>query len=118
LSENAGSPPPASRSPILSEAEADRRLLLLAELQAALAGLGVGCVLARNHRLVLRYNQGPCEPSGLTDPKLHVFLPDGTGIATTDGTDYRLADGGRYPASDPVAAAAVIVGGHRIASRT
>ncbi len=83
-------------------------MLLLADLQAALAALGVRSVLARNHRLVLQYNVSPYRPSGLTDPTLHIFCPDGTGIASTDGTTYRLDIGQEYPASDPAAAASVI----------
>ncbi len=57
-----------SSPPILARAEVTRRMLLLAELQDALAPLGVRSVLARNHRLVLQYNHSPCEPSGLTNP--------------------------------------------------
>jgi|HubBroStandDraft_1064217.scaffolds.fasta_scaffold17488_2 hypothetical protein len=71
--------------------------------------VGVRCVLARRRRLVLRYNVSPCEPSGLTDPQLHVFTSDGSQIATTDGVTYTLADGCQHPVSDPDAAAALIV---------
>jgi len=83
-------------------------MLLLAELQDALAALGVRSVLARNHRLVLHYNHSPCEPSGLTNPELHIFAADGTDIVTTDGGTYRLANGNECPAGDPAAAATVI----------
>jgi hypothetical protein len=98
----------APREPVLSEPEASRRVLLLSELQASLTALGVRSVLARNHRLVLRYNSESYEPSGLTDPKLHVFVAADTLIATTDGTAYTLADFGQYPASDPATAATVL----------
>jgi len=111
--EGAHSDPSAFRPLILTEAVATRRMLLLAELQAALAVVGVRCVLARNQRLVLQYNVSPCEPSGLTDPKLHIFTPDGTDTATTDGTAYRLATGPEYLTADPAAAAAAIRRGHR-----
>jgi len=97
--------------PILAESDAARRMLLLAELQAALATLGVRCVLARNHRLVLQYSRSPCAPSGLTDPKLHIFGPDGSDIAVTDGITFSLVSGRQFPASDPAEAAAAI--GHR-----
>jgi hypothetical protein len=83
----------------------------LAQLQAALDARGVRCVLARHHRLVLRYNCRPSEPSGLTDPQLHIFVPSGTEIATTDITSYQLASGRVFSASDPSAAAAVIASG-------
>jgi hypothetical protein len=98
----------AGRQPILSQTEADRRMLLLADLQSSLTGLGIRCVLARNHRIVMRNSKGPSEPSGLTDPQLHIFTPDGTCIATTDRAFYRLTSGHECPASDPTAAAAMI----------
>ncbi|HVB45354.1 MAG TPA: hypothetical protein VNF47_21985 [Streptosporangiaceae bacterium] len=82
---------------ILSEYEAGRRMLLLAELHAALTALGVRCVLARRHRLVLRYNAGVCGLSGLENPHLHIFAPGGTDIAVTDGAVYEITSGGRYP---------------------
>jgi hypothetical protein len=97
--------------PVLDEPEAAGRLLILAGLQAALAESGIRCVLARNHRLVLRYNDsGSLEPSGLTDPALHILGPDGTITVTTDGATYRIGGGMRFPADDPAAAAAHIRG--------
>jgi hypothetical protein len=93
------------RQPILSRAEADHRMMLLAELQTSLAGLGVRSVLARHHRLVLQYNRVPSGPSGMTDPELHIFASAATDIATTDGSTYHLASGRQCPASDPAAAA-------------
>jgi len=107
----------SGRPPILADAEVALRMLLLAELQAALVELGFHSVLARNQRLVLQYNQRPCEPSGLTDPDLHIFTPDGTGIATTDGATYALPGGRNCPVSDPGAAAAILVRSHRVAQR-
>jgi hypothetical protein len=106
--ETVQSAPSSPCSPILAQPEANRRMLLLTELRAALTDLGLACVLARKHRLVLRYNHSPIGASGLTDPQLHVFSPDGTIIATTDGTAYLLDSGSRYPASDPAAAALAI----------
>jgi hypothetical protein len=97
--------------PILSDSEADSRLRLLAELRAELSALGVESVLARNHRLVLRYNAVPLDPSGLTDPQLHIFTAEGKRVATTDGMVYRLDRGGEFPAGDAAAAATLIRGG-------
>lgn len=106
--------PPASAScpsaaqsddhPILSHDEVARRMLLLNALHAALDSFGIRCVLARNHRLVLRYNEAPVSPSGLTDPRLHIFFPCGTRTAVTDGAVYRLDTGETAPAGDPAAA--------------
>jgi hypothetical protein len=95
--------PPAD-DPILSDDEVTRRTLLLARLQAEFAAIGIRAVLARNHLLVLRYRQSPLAPSGQTDPRLHVMLPDGTRTATTDGSSYHTDDGARYPVTDPAAA--------------
>ena len=100
-------PAPAA-APILATAEVTRRMLLLAELQDALAALGVRSVLARHHRLVLQYNRVPSGPSGMTDAQLYIFAPGGTDIATTDGSTYRLASGQEYPVGNPAAASALI----------
>ena len=100
---------PAQPGLVLDETEADRRALLLTELQSALDSLGVRCVLARRHRLVLRYNDPPpLEPSGPTTPTLHIFTPGRTRMAGTDGTVYRFDDGRQFPAADPAAAATTI----------
>lgn len=93
-----------SRSPILDKAEVTRRMILLTRLQGALAAHEIQSVLARCQRLVLRSDQ-PIAPSGLTDPQLHIFGPDGTDIATTDRTTYHFASGPEYPVSDPAGAA-------------
>jgi hypothetical protein len=108
---------PPSSPPVLAKAEVSRRMLLLAELQGALARRDIHSVLARNHRLVLQYKSSPCQPSGLTDPRLYIFLPGGTDSATTDGTSYHLAIGRQYLASDPAAAADLILHGQHAASR-
>jgi hypothetical protein len=109
VSENVPGAPPSSRTPILDNDEVANRTLLLTELRAALAEFGVRCVLARRHRLVLRYGEkAPLEPSGLTDPTLHVVTPDGTRVASTDGAVYRLDTGQEFAASDPAAAATMI----------
>jgi hypothetical protein len=99
----------AARPPVLSDAEASRRTALLERLRETLTGLGVECVLARNRRLVLRYNQSPLEPSGLTELRLHVFGPGGKDIVTTDGASYRLASGAKCGTDDPAGAAALVV---------
>jgi hypothetical protein len=97
-------------APILTPPETAARMALLTELQAALTGLGVRCVLARRHRLVLRYTDKPLPPSGLTDPTLHVFTLCGTQIISTDGIAYRLNSDEELAATDdpPAAAAALI----------
>lgn len=101
-------PAPMNRGPILDEAEVARRISLLTELHGALGDRGFRCVLARNHRLVLRYAQTPSAPSGLTNPTLHVFLPNGVETVTTDGVDYALPRGRSCPVTDPAAAVAAI----------
>jgi len=105
---NTQAAPPSANPPILADGEVARRTHQLTELQDALAALGVRSVLARNHRLVLRYNRVPSGPSGMTDPELRILAPAGTHIATTDGTTYRLASSQEYPAGDPAAVAALI----------
>jgi hypothetical protein len=93
---------------VLNETEVASRLNLLAMLRGALEAAGVRCLLARKHRLVLRYSEVPHEPSGMTDPQLHIFAPGGTDVATTDGAVYRLASGAELAVTDPVAAANAI----------
>jgi hypothetical protein len=74
-------------TPILDEAEVDSRMMLLAELQAAIEARGIRCVLARNHKLVLRYNEASPAPSGPTEPRLYIFVgAQRRDSATTDGT--------------------------------
>jgi len=94
--------------PILTGPEATRRLMLLSDLQTALARLGIRSVLARTHRLVLRPPAAPCAPSGQVNPRLHIFTPAGTTIATSDGTAYHLPSGHDCPAANPAAAATLI----------
>jgi hypothetical protein len=104
----AGDTPTPLTPSVLDDQDAALRMLVLADLQAALAGSGFRAMLARNHRLVLRYGQAPLDPSGLTNPALHIFGPAGTRVATTDGITYRLDDGQEYPVTDPAALAAHI----------
>lgn len=94
--------------PVLDDAEAHRRLLALAALKASLADLGIASILARKHRLVLRYNDRITGSNGLTDPELHVLGPAQIDVATTNGTVYRLGGAREYSAADPTAAAALI----------
>lgn len=62
------------RKPVLTGAEADHRMGLLADLKGALETQGVRSVPARRQRLVPQYNlSGPCPRSGLTDPQLHAL---------------------------------------------
>jgi hypothetical protein len=97
---------------VLSDSEVNTRSRLLADLQSALSELGIESRLARRHRLVLRYNVAPLEPSGLTELQLHIFTDHGKQVATTDGAVYRLDRGGEFPAGDAAAAATLIYGGH------
>ncbi len=92
--------------PILSDVEADRRSLLLGELQVALAERGVQALVARHHRLALGSATRYVGSSGRTDPEPHIYVPDGATVkAATDATVYRLDDGAEYPVNDPAAAA-------------
>lgn len=101
---------PQDAAPILDDAEAGSRRELLAMLQAALADLGIASILARKHRLVLRYADGLAGPNGLTDPELHVLGPATIRVITTDGTAYQLGSTRECPAADPAAAATLIAG--------
>jgi len=95
-------------SPVLDDDEVARRKLLLAELQAALAGSGFECMLAGRQRLVLRYTEPPPHaPSGRTNPALHVISPV-PNVVTTDGAFFRLRDGQEFPVSDGAAVVAAI----------
>ena len=99
----------SANSPVLADTEVSHRMRLLSELQAALAVHGVEAVLARTHRLVLKYGASPCPASGLINPKLHILSPR-PGIATTDGCTYYLSWGQTFPVTDPIAAGEAIVG--------
>jgi hypothetical protein len=86
----------ASAAPILDDAEVASRKLLLAELQAALAAVGVQCILAGRQRLVLRYSEEPpYSPSGPVDPALHVFGRRAD-LITTNGACFRLRSGREF----------------------
>ncbi len=104
---------PADSQRVISDSEADRRSLLLGQLQAALAERGVQAVVARHQRLALGSVTRSVGASGRTDPKLHIYVPDGTTLkAVTNATVYRLDDGEEYLVSDPGAVAAAICGQH------
>lgn len=107
----------ATRRPILANAEASRRRALLAELQAALAAQQIQSVLARNRTVILQFNDERHQPSGLTDPQLYIFAPDGTDIATTDGITYHFTSGKTYPTCDPAGAVIAIRSDQRRAAR-
>ena len=97
--------PPSARPPILAREEAGRRTALLADLQTVLAAQGVNSTVVGRRRLVLEGGKTNCAPSGPTDPQLHIFIPGGTRIVTTNGRTY-LLDGSRaYPVDDPAVAA-------------
>jgi len=56
----------------------------------------------------------------MTDPQLHIFVPDGSDIVTivtTDGRTFNLASGRQCPADDPAAAATFIRNGQHAAPR-
>jgi hypothetical protein len=103
---NSRSAPPADL--ILTEEEVASRVLLLTGLRHALAGHGVCGVPSRTHRIVLWYPARHGQPSGMTEPKLHLFMPGGRDIVTTDGTVFRLASGGVFAARNLPAAALAI----------
>ena len=98
-----------TESAVLSRDEACRRALLLTDLRDALAKRSVEALVVTRRRVVLRadFSGGP---SGPTDPALYVFLDGTVAIATTDGTNYQLADGVLDAVSDPDAAARAIAG--------
>ena len=96
------------RPPVLSVEQAVHRAELLADLQSALAAHGLDSVLVRNRRLVLRSGGRRMDPSGPTDPQLHIFVPDGKDIATSDGADYHFLSGPVHPADDPCGAASAL----------
>lgn len=102
--------------PVLSDNDAALRMRLLAALHDALDGRGIQSLLARTHRLVLRYNESPCPPSGLTNPILHIFMPGGMVAVTTDGRWYVLPGSSRCNVSDPAAAADAVALAHRTAA--
>lgn len=52
--------------PVLSEAEAERWMGLLASLKMALDARGISAALARRRRIVLRYDLSPCAPTAGT----------------------------------------------------
>jgi hypothetical protein len=93
---------------ILRDEEAERQRGLLLGLQAALDGLGIESVLARNHRLALptKYVQ-VSGASGLKPPSLHVFAVrlGLVRVQVSDGESFLLATGQSFPARDAVRAA-------------
>ena len=110
---------PEPQDPTLRPSEVADRVGALAKLQSALAALGIRCVLARHHRLVLRSPAVSRCSSGQTDPRPHVLAADGPCTVITDGTAYRLDTGQVLQAADPATAAALIVAGrHRAAAST
>lgn len=98
----------AARRTILVSGEADRRKVMLARLQEALAEQGVESVVAGRHSLTL-HGAGPGQPSRPADPELHVLGPDRHHIVTTDGWYYRFADNRMHPADDPRGAAGCVL---------
>jgi hypothetical protein len=90
---------------ILHQFEVARRMRLLTALQETLEQRQIRSIPARHHRLVL-YREGLCEPSGLTDPQLHVFGPDNKHVVTINGSAYVL-DGGEQFKSPATTAAAI-----------
>ena len=99
----------ASRPPMLAGEEVDRRKAVLIRLQDALAARSVESVLVGRRTLTLR-GAGPA-PSRPGDPELHVLAADLHRIVTTDGQNYRLADGRMHPGDDPSGAAGCVLPG-------
>lgn len=101
--------PPATRLiiEILDEAEVVRRMRMLAALQETLKRQQIRSILARKHRLFLRYNDGPHEPSGMTDPELHVFGPK-KHVVTIKDSAYVLDGGKRFHRPAAIAAAIAV----------
>jgi hypothetical protein len=92
---------------ILRDEEAERQRGLLLVLQAALGGLGIRAVLARNHHLGLPTEHarvsGAC---GLKPPSLHVFAGRlGLLRVQVSGGSFAVATGHCFPVGDPEAAA-------------
>ena len=100
--------PSSPREQILTRQDAAVRVALLADLQTELEKLGRRCVLARTRRLVLRASPAMYEPSGPTNPQLHILTDQGSRVVTTDGAVYHLPGGQPCPADDPAAAAHVV----------
>ncbi|HUC59123.1 MAG TPA: hypothetical protein VMA95_17100 [Streptosporangiaceae bacterium] len=87
---------------ILTDEEAERQRGLLLGLQAALDGLGIESVLARNHHLGLPTEYVPVSgASGLKPPSLHVFAGrlGLVRVQVGDGS-FALATGQSFPAGD------------------
>lgn len=93
---------------VLESDEVDRRVVLLASLQAELRALKIACVLAGRRRLVLSSDgSAPWRGSGQTNPELHAFVPGVKQVVTTDGTIYQVGRR-KHAVDDPAAAAAAI----------
>lgn len=92
-------------SAVLADVEACRRRSALTVLKGALAARGVRSLLVGRHVLTLRA-AAPFEPSGPTNPELHVLCASGREVITTDGSVYLLGPGEELSADDPAAAAA------------
>ena len=91
---------------VLTRDEACRRAGLLTDLREALAKRSVEAIVVTRRRIVLRADLSG-GPSGPTNPSLYVFLDGGMVVVTTDGTNYKLADGGASPVADRDGAAAM-----------
>jgi len=101
----------AAEAPTLTAAEADRRKVVLGLLKDALTARRISSELVGRRTIVLRSGRLPegfGEPARSTDPQLYVFDADSFDVVTTDGCQYRLADGRTHPAADPAGAAGVV----------
>ncbi len=81
--------------------------LVLAALRDALSKRSIDAAVVTRRRIVLWANTSG-GPSGPTDPLLYVFLDGGMVVVTTNGTNYKLADGAASPVADRDGAAAML----------
>jgi hypothetical protein len=101
----------ASAALSLTAAEADRRKAVLGVLKDALNARRISSELVGRRTIVLRSGRLPDgfgEPARSADPQLYVFVDGSFDVVTTDGQQYRLADGRTHPAADPAGAAGVV----------
>lgn len=101
----------AAAAPSLTTAEAEHRKAILGLLKDALIARRISSELVGRRTIVLRSGRLPDgfgAPARSADPQLYVFVADSLDVVTTDGRQYRLADGSTHPAADPAGAAGIV----------